>query len=260
MKVLSNGTVKLSPFLRPTPLEEAIPPIPLEEIKPFLNGSLVLDEDTLSDAPFIVAFTTEHMIGGQGDEVYVENLCPNFNLPPGVTISYAIYRPCGEYHDPINKRFLGYKASLVAYAELLRGGNPATILLTDIMQGVSLQDRVMPNNHPEFDLYFEPKAPSMPIQGSIIDLQGDYTQGAVGLVAVIDRGEDAGLGVYSRPRMVKNSLYRYVSQPPCKKQCIKIPPERIGEVMIFRTFTHTSFALVVRSIRVVGILDSVTNP
>ena len=268
LRVLSNGTVKLSPYLRPMPAEDPIPSIPLNDIRPFLNRSLVLDRDSLANAPYIVAFTTEHMLGGQGDQVYVKNLCPDhYNLPPGVTLSYAIYRPCGTYRDPINKRFLGYKAGLVGYAELVHGGDPATVLITDIVQGVKIQDRVMPNDHPDFDLYFEPKAPSMPIRGAIIDLLGDYTQGAVGLVAVIDRGRDAGvqdgdvLAIYSKPRLIPNTAYRFDQKKgPCQGPCIQLPPERLGEVMVFRTFTHTSIALVVRSIRAVTRLDTVTNP
>ena len=267
LKVLSNGTIKLSPNARPMPLDEAIPSIPLNDIKPFLNGSLVLDRDSLTDAPMIIAFTTEHMMAGQGDEVYVKNLCPKeYNLSPGMTISYAIYRPCGQYHDAVTKRRLGYKASLVAYAQLARGGDPATIFITDIIQGVRLQDRVMPNNHPEFDLYFEPKAPSMPINGAIIDVLGDFALGAVGLVTVIDRGADAGLqpgdvlGIYSKPRMVPNGAYRFNKKGPCQYPCVKIPPERVGEMMVFRTFTHTSVALVVRSTRAIKRFDTVTNP
>ncbi|WP_133128990.1 LysM peptidoglycan-binding domain-containing protein [Legionella nagasakiensis] len=257
LKVLSNGTIKLSPYMRPMPLEDAIPPIPLSDIRPFLDASLVLDKDSLVNAPYIIAFTTEHLLGGQGDEVYVKNLCPPVPRP-GTTFSYGIYRPCGEYIDPTTKCFLGYKAILVGYAELVKGGDPATILLTDIMQGVELKDRVMPNNHPEFAISFEPKAPNHSVHGAIIDLPGDYSQGAAGLVVVLNRGKDAGLqegdvlGVFSEGKMV--------SDPKCPPQCVQLPPERIGEVMIFRTFTHTSFALVVRSIRAVKPMDTVTNP
>lgn len=270
LKVLSNGTVRLSPYLRQTPLAEPIPPIPLTDIKPFLNGTLILDQDNLKEAPFIIAYTTEHMLGAQGDEVYVKNLCPDRQLPPGVTMSYSIFRRCGVYHDPVSKRLLGYKASLVGYAQLVRGGDPATVLLTDIIQGVRLQDRVVPNNNPDFDLYFDPKAPTMPVHGSIIDVLGDFKQGAVGLVAVINRGQDAGLqvgdvlGIYSRSRGVKNPLYHYSQKDskkaPCQFPCVKLPPERIGEVMVFRTFSKTSVALVVRSIRAIELLDIVTNP
>jgi hypothetical protein len=238
----------------------------LNDIKPFLDDSLILDRDTLADAPFVIAFMTEHLLGGQGDEVYVEHLCPKLPLPPGTTLSYVIYRRCGVYHDPATKRFLGYKASIVGYAEWVQGSDPAVVLLTDIVQGVRLKDRVLPNTHPDFDLYFEPKAPNFPVSGRIIDVLGDYKQGAEGLVTVINRGKDANvqagdvLGVYSKPRGVKDPFYRYSKKRPCRFPCVKLPPERIGEVMVFRTFSHTSLALVVRSIRAITMLDIVKNP
>ena len=265
LRVLSNGTVKLSPHTRPFPLEDPILPIPIEDIRPFLNGSLILDRDALEHAPAIIGFTNEHLMAGQGDEVYVENLCPN-PPPIGEIKTYSLYRRCGVYNDPITGNFLGYKASLVGYAELVRNGNPATIMITDIMQGVRLRDRVMPNTIPPFNFYFEPKTPLASVRGLIIDLAGDYTQGGVGLVAVLNRGHNAGLqpgdvlGVYSKPRQVPNTLFRYKQRGPCKRQCVTLPPERIGEVMVFRIFSQTSYALVVRSIRAITKLDTVTNP
>ncbi len=72
--------------------------------------------------------------------------------------------------------FLGYKAILIGYAELVRPGDPATVVLTDITEGVRLRDRVMPNTHPEFDLYFEPHAPKKRIKALIIDIPGDYSK------------------------------------------------------------------------------------
>jgi hypothetical protein len=246
IKVLSNGTIKLSPYMRPMPLDNPIPPIPLSEIKPFFNGSLVLDRDTLSNAPYVVAFTNEHMLGTQGEEVYVKNLCPAppRARPPGTTVSYAIYRQCGEYWDAVRNCSLGYKAVLVGYAELVKGCDPATIVLTDIVEGIKLLDKVMPNNHPDFDISFVPKTPAK--------------QGAVGLVVVIDRGKDAGLQAGDVLGIYSDGVGTY--DPKCPPDCIKLPPERVGEAMVFRTFTHTSFALVVRSIRAVKPNDKVTNP
>lgn len=266
LTVLTNGTVKLSPYMREMQPERAIPSIPLGDIKPFLDGSLILDHDILANAPAVVAFMTEHMLGGQGDEVYVKNLCPVPPSTPGTTFSYAIYRRCSSYHDPVTQKLLGYKATLVGYAELLAGGDPARIILTDIKYGVRLRDRVLPNNHPDFDIYFEPRTPVVRVKGLIIDLLDNFTQGAEGLVAVINRGKDAGLqpgdvlGVYSKPRPVRDMLYRYSKNGPCKFPCVKVPPERIGEILIFRTFTHTSVALVVRSTRAITFSDIVKNP
>lgn len=257
LHVLSNGTIKLSPHMRPMPAKPAIPAIPLSDIKPFLDASLVLDRDTLSNAPYILSFTTEHLLGGQGDEVYVKNLCPP-PVSPGTTISYGIYRPCGEYRDPLTKDFLGFKAIMVGYAKLVAGGDPATVVLTDIIQGVQLLDKVMPDNYPPFNLYFAPKAPRQMIQGMIVDLPGDYKQGAVGLVVVINQGKNAGLetgdvlAVYRQGDMVPN--------PKCPPECVQLPPQRLGEVMIFRTFSKTSFALVMRSVRAIKPMDMVRNP
>jgi hypothetical protein len=259
LRVLSNGTVKLSPSMQPIPQASAIPPIPLSEMEPFLDSSLVLDRDALINAPYVIAFRDEHLLVGQGDEVYVKNLCPRCNLAPGVSLSYGIYRPDGEYFNPFTKAFLGYKAKLVGYAELLRQGDPMTVVITDLTQGgIQLMDRVMPNTHKGFDVDFMPRAPSNLIRGLIIDALGDYRQGAEGLVVVLDRGTDyhlqAGdvLAVYTPAKRMK--------ELECPYGCVRIPRERVGEVMVFRTFTHTSFALVVRATRPIKIMDRVANP
>lgn len=262
IRVLSNGTIKMSPNARPIAIEDEIPPIPLGDIKPFLNESLVLDEDVLSRAPYVVAYMGERMLGGQGDQVYVKGLHCSKELPKGATIGYSLFRPGRNYIDPITKELLGYQASLVGYAELVAGGEPATILLTNINSGIKKEDKVLINNSPEFNLYFEPETPSTKVYGYIIDMPNGMpngnSQGAVGEVVVINLGEKSGLkpgdvlGIYGKLRTVPDPKNLLIP--------IKIPPERIGEAMVFRTFSKTSFALIVRSIRAVYLSDIVTNP
>jgi hypothetical protein len=262
LRVLSNGTIKLSPTTRPTPLEEVVPPISLGDIKPFLDKSLILDEDILIRAPYVVAYVGEHMVGGQGDEVYVKGLHPSKKLPVGGTIAYSIFRSGKNYIDPITNKLLGYKASLVGYGELLTGGDPATILLTSINVGIKKEDKVLINNSPEFDFSFEPAAPTTTVSGFIIELPDGMpngnSQSAVGGVAVISIGAESGLksgdvlGIYKKERTV--------SDPKNYLIPIVLPPERIGEAMVFRTFTKTCLALIVRSTRPVYLLDIVTNP
>ncbi|MCW8417731.1 LysM peptidoglycan-binding domain-containing protein [Fluoribacter dumoffii] len=262
LRVLSNGTVKLSPNARPMPLEEAVPPVPLSEIKPFLNESLILDQDILSKAPYIVALIGEHMIGGQGDEAYVRGLHPSRDLPTGGIPAYSIFRGGKNYEHPITKELLGYRADLVGYAELVAGGEPATILLTNINEGVKVQDSVLINNSPEFKLYFEPKAPQFFVKGFIIDMPDGMPNGnvqeAAGGVVVISLGGRDGLEAGDVLGIYRDS--GTVSDPKNKLYPIQLPPERIGEVMVFRVFTKASFALVVRSTRAVYLNNFVTNP
>lgn len=262
LRVLSNGTIKLSPHARPTDLEEAVPPIPLGDIRPFLNESLVLDEDVLSHAPYVVAFVGEHMLADQGVEVYVKGLHPSKELPTGGTLTYSIFREGRNFLDPVTKKIIGYKATLVGNGDLTAGGDPATVLITNIYSAVRKQDKVLINNSPEFDLYFQPETPSTTVSGFIIDLPvgmpSSNSQSAAGGVTVISIGAQNGLkagdvlGIFKRERFVKD--------PKNLLTPIKLPPERIGEAMVFRTFTKTSFALIVRSIRPVYLNDIVSNP
>lgn len=262
IRVLANKTVKLSPYTHPSNSCEAIPTVPLGDIKPFLNESLVLDEPILHRAPYIVAYMGEHMMGGQGDQVYVKGLHPSLEMPTGGTIAYSIFRKGPNYIDPLTNEILGYKASLVGNAELVAGGEPATVLLTSIIQGIQINDKVLVNNSPEFDLYYHPTAPSVPVNGFILDMPGDNADGisqeAIGAVIVINLGKAAGLkpgdvlGIYKKIRVVKD--------PKNKLIPIELPQERIGEAMIFRAFTKTSFALIVRSSSAIHLLDSVKNP
>ncbi|AWN73375.1 LysM domain-containing protein [Legionella anisa] len=262
IKVLSNGTIKLSPNIRPLPLDDPIPAIPLNEIRPFLNESLILDQDVINQAPYIVSLVGGHMLAGQGDKVYVKGLHPSRVLPVRGVPAYSVFRGGKDYVHPLTKELLGYRANLVANAELLAGGEPATILLTTINEGVKVEDSVMINNSSEFNLNFVPKAPQFLVKGFIIDMPnsmpGGSIEGAIGGLVVVSLGARDGLeagdvlAIYRKSRTVndpKNSLFP-----------IRLPPERIGEVMIFRVFTKTSFALIVRSTRPVYLLNLVANP
>lgn len=263
LRVLSNGTIKLSPTIRRREVEEKIPAIPLEDIKPFLTESLILDEPVLQRAPYVIALSREHMLGGQGDEIYVKGLHPSPIMPQGEQIEYSLFRPAKPYLDPITRRLLGFKATLVGYAELIAGGEPATIVLTGITAGVKKEDKVLINNSPEFDLYFAPSVPDTQVQGLIIELIASgmptgTTQGAVGSIVVLNIGAESGLkagdvlGVYAKSRRVIDPKNHLLS--------IQLPAERIGEALVFRPFTKTSFALIVRSTHAVYLLDTVTNP
>jgi hypothetical protein len=262
IKVLSNGTIKLSPNIRTSNYQEPIPPVQLGDIKAFLNESLILDEDILDRAPYVVGFMGEHMLGGQGDEVYVKGLHSSPEMPPGESIAYSIFRSGRNYFDPITKRILGFKANLVGYGELIAGGEPATVLLTSVNVGIQKEDKVLINNSPEFDFSFEPQTPTSYVKGYIIDIPSGMPTGnsqeALGGVVVISIGAESGLksgdvlGIYKKTRIVKDPKNQLIP--------IKLPPERIGEAMVFRTFSKASFALIVRATSAVYLLDSVTNP
>jgi hypothetical protein len=43
-------------------------------------------------------------------------------------------------------------------------------------------------------------------------------------------------------------------------ELVELPPEYVGDLMVFRVFERVSFALVMRSVRPADVYDTVTNP
>lgn len=255
LTVSRYGTYKLSPHARPRPAQKAVPPIHLTDIKPFLNRSRVLDSNELATAGYVIEYKGQHLRGSQDEQIYVKDLVARGKN----TLSYSIYRPQGMYLAPNSKnKVIGYKALFVGDAQLIKSGNPSTLELTEITQGIKITDRVIPNEKPAFDLYFEPKAPDSKVYGQIIDVLGGLDQVANDQVIVLDKGKmqklEAGdvIAIYLHQRFAKD--------PFNKEQVVALPKERIGEAMIFRTFRHTAFALVVNAHRSIKIGDSYTNP
>lgn len=255
LSVNRHGTYKLSPQIRIRPAQKAIPPINLSDIKPFLNRSRIFDIDELSSAGYVVAYKGAHLLGSQDEQIYVSNL----QQAPKSGLSYAIYRPGGIYKNPnFPKLGLGYKATFIGDAQLIAPGAPATLELTQITQGVKIKDRVLLNNKADFDLSFEPKAPSINTSGNVVETLSDYDHVATNQIVVIDKGKvnqlEAGdvLILWQKPRLIQD--------PMDKEKLITLPKEKLGEAMIFKTFTYASYALIVNSTRSIKAGDDYTSP
>lgn len=249
---LGPGVYKLSPQSRPKRLGSAVPTIPLGAIKPFLNGSIVMDHDQLRDAAYVVAYAGNHLIAGPDVEVYVKNLA---ELDRD---SYSFFRPGGEYIHPDTKESLGFLAVFVGRANIVKAGNPATLVVREINRGVKIRDRVIGTDNSDFDAFFQPTAPAQPIDGEIIDLFGALTQAGTNQVVVINRGERDGLEAGNVLAIAKGK--RVVKDPIHFKEQVLLPAERVGELMVFRTFKKVSFALIMNSTDPIKKSYPVTNP
>jgi LysM repeat protein len=68
-----NGA-RISPRLRSTAADGAIPTIPYTAIQAFLSRPTVLTAEQIRSLPYVLAFREEHIVGGAGHEIYVRNL------------------------------------------------------------------------------------------------------------------------------------------------------------------------------------------
>ncbi len=247
-----GGVIKLKPQIRRYPLDKAIPIIPLYVIEPFLTGSMVTSRDELNAAPYIVGLPEKHVTAGAGDQIYVEGLTAT-----KIGTEYSIFRKGQAYVDPETRGVIGYEAINTGFAQLLKAGNPATLLVTSTSREVLVGDRLQPASKAELSEDFYPTIPSRPIQGQIISVMDGVTLISQFQVVVIDRGNYSGVKVGN---LLDIDLLGRTIKDPVSGKKVKLPNEYAGQLMVFRVFEYTSFGVVLAAISPIHVLDIVATP
>lgn len=247
-----HPTVRLSPEVRSTPLDQAIPTIPIDAVQQFLTKPLVLDEDELENAGYVLESADEHIVTGTGDRIYGRGTSTDHDR-------YNILEPQDPYVDPDTGELLGHRALYVGEAHIERHGDPATLRLVETTREVSLGDRMLPVREEEVRSHFVPRAPETDIEGKIISVVDGVSQIGQYQVVVINRGEREGLKAGDVLRIQQaGALVR--DRFGEEKEKVQLPNEDAGTLLVFRTFDKVSYGLVMEATRAIHVMDIVTNP
>ncbi len=254
LSLLRGTTVKLSPRIRSTPGNSAIPAIPVDAIQPFLTKPYVMDKEALDAAPYVVAFDDEHIVGANNIKAYVRSIESDKQR------RFDVVRPGKAYKDAESGELLGYEALYIGASQLTRTGNPATVMLTKMELETLDGDRLLPIAEDIPVTTFHPAPPEAQVSGSIIDVLNGVSQIGQFNVVVLDRGAVDGLkpGHVLAVDHIGETVFDKVSEAP--SDTVKLPNEPAGTLMVFRTFPRVSFGLIMSATRAINVLDRVTNP
>jgi hypothetical protein len=247
---------RLSPQIRTEPLP---PPaeMPIQSLHQFLIRPRVVSEEQLDQAAYILASQDDRLVFGAGDRVYVRGMAD-----AEAEERYSIFRKGAELRDPATDELLGFEAIPVGDGEVVRGGDPATINITRSDREALKGDRMMPLDNSDQDFVFTPHAPPANVDGRVISLFDAISQIARFQVAVINLGERNGieqghvLATYQSGRVVQDHFAGSVG----RGEPVRLPDERIGVMMVFRTFEKVSYALVMESTRPIQVGDALRHP
>jgi hypothetical protein len=264
--VSNPGVLRLDPRLRSEQLENAIPTIPYSAIAAFLSRPTVMSEDEIRHAPYVLAFRDMHQVAGSGIEVYVKNLSAQPNS------RYAVMHVAVPLHDPDDGKLLGYEGIYTATALVERPGEPAKALLIDPARETLAGDRLL-SQDTETPLTFTPHPPSGDVHGRIIDVVGGTDLVGQFEVVVINRGKHHGLepgtvlaidgqgdtvrDLYRGGRSIVNTTNGFNSS---FVPTVKLPDERAGTLLVFKTYDRLSFCLIVGASDTIRVGDPVRNP
>lgn len=249
----SRGTVRLSPQVRREALAEAIPTIPLGKINSFLLSNRIVDDAAeLERAPYILAGNAERVVSGAGDRIYARG---DFAAGPAV---YGLFRRGKVYSDPKSGEVLGINLDDIGSAEVVaQEDDIATLRLTRTTQEVRLADRLLPTEARQISSTFMPAAPVEAIDGLILDVPRGVTQVGLLDVVTLDKGRRDGLdeghvlAVYKTGETVRDRV---------TGERIKVPDERAGLLMVFRSYDKLSYGLVLMAQRQLAVGDKIRNP
>lgn len=175
-----------------------------------------------------------------------------------------------------NVHFLGYEGLQTGTVRVTRAGDPASALLLASDIEVRPGDLVLPLDDKPYDSRYVPHPPLQVPAGMRVIAFTDTVDPSGGMVAgrdqvlALSHGAADGVEngqVYSifHPGETVNDRFDY-SPESAKKffhpndAKVKLPEEYVGHVMVFRTFEHVSYGLVVDGVKPVHLFDPLYDP
>lgn len=300
LRLLSERTVTLEPSVREEALEKAaIPTIQPNIITPFLTQPLVIENEGLSSAPTIIGGPDNRLALTPGSKIYANKIedgdglqwhvyrpgksliDPDTRKPLGIEAVYLGDAKLSKYGEPATLELLRAKEEIFTQDKLVVAPDtiqnafipraPETEVLGRI---ISIYDGVAETG-----------------RNSVVAINRGSTEGLEeGHVLSINRvgrliqktdAKDAKGKRIERPVKWERpdpTPYRWgeplkpeEAEAEAKKQAeklaqpvdpmmVKLPDERIGLLMIFRTFEHVSYGLIMQSSEPINVLDLVKTP
>lgn len=254
---LLKQTVTLEPGVIVTPIkDEAISTIQPDVILPFLTKPLMVEPEVLEKSPRIVAAQDNRLVLSPGTRIYVKN------LPETSDKRYwSIYRPGKAILDPVTGEILGTEANYLGEAQVIKQGSPATLNVSKAIEEIFVKDRLVESAE-SFENSFLPHAPEKMINGQIIKIPSGVAETSVGNVVMINRGSKDGLETGHVLSIQRAS--RVIMDPEATKNAedreIRIPEERVGLLMIFKTYQRVSYGLIMQASTSIYAVDKVSTP
>jgi len=293
LRLVKLETVKRQPQVRIEPLApKPVPTIPPAVIEPFLSKPLVVGQAELDAAPRISATQENRVAIGAGNIFYASGITQDQG------VNWQVFRRGDPLVDSETKELLGYVAVYLGEARVLKFAEESTVELTKSSQEVYIGDRLVPAAKEAPNFGYVPRAPQQSLRGRIVSAYGSLGEAGPLSIVTLSKGRSDGLEVghvlaiyrsqstaryemrtsplfglqgptgsdrpvvYHSEQLVPRdgSLFGRTTTPITGAEIAKLPDERYGLVMVFRTFDRASFAIVMQASRPVALNDLVTNP
>ena len=297
---------EFGPRVRREKLDDAITTVALSDVIAFLEKPRILDISEIEGMPYVLALEENRLRSTTGQVAYVRGL----DVAPGTQVfilrpTFAYYdvsrpddnrreirRPNRRHEWDSNRNrfeprlwdesvmdgwrrrrgeYLGHEVLEVGVGEVLRGGDPHTVLVQYGDFEVKKGDLVSLTPPDPFDLTFYPRAPeSVPENMRVLSFTDALAVVGPKQVVAFNKGAREGVengqvyAIFQPGAFVRDTIRHPVGQPRTlfrpSRADVELPEEFVGHVMVFRTFDKVSYGLVMDGIRPIHLNDVARAP
>jgi len=240
---VGGPATRLNPLLRSRPLDGPIETIPYGELAAFLSRPSLMSAQDVKAAPYVLSLRDDHMVAGAGNDIYVRKLDGANGARYNVLHLAQPLKVAG--HGTV-----GYLAQFAGVAEVSKQGDPARALLTESAREVLTGDVLIPEaSNLVTDL--RPHRPTAKIDSRILAVVNGVLLAGQFQVVAISGGSAEGvepghvLKVLEAPKGVADRCAHIEGSGTCRNfRDAKLPQETAGNLLVFRSFDHMSYALI----------------
>ena len=255
LRLQRGNTVKLSPQVRSSPLEDAITMLPFEAIAGFLARPDMISKEEREAAPYVLTAEDQHLVSAAGMDLYVRGNTAS------VGSNVFIMNIGEELVDPDDGDVLGYEGRYVGQARVDQVGDPSTVHMLASHKEAKTGDLLF-YEPTSFPAYFTPHAPDFEVDGQVIAVAGGNTMAGQFQVVAFNRGSRHGiepghiLSAWNRGATVRDTVKGGFTGG----EKVQLPDTYAGRIGVFKVLDRMSYGLVLNAESEIRKLDAIRKP
>ena len=238
---MRNGREVVSPQVHESELVRSVSNQAANAIRDFTQSPHVMANDELENAAYVLGTTDGRIASASGDEIYARGFGDKLQE------TYSVFRPSEPLIDPDTGAVLGYEAKRVSDAKMTRGGDPVTLELFNSTQETLKGDRLVAKQDAVSDNPV-PIAADPSTNAKVISMYDSLSRAAQHQVVVLNKGTVEGMRAGSMLEVASGhtAVYDDLANEG-KGEYVELPERVKGNAIVFRSFQHVSYALILQA-------------
>lgn len=244
-------SVQLKPRMRQLPYSAAIYSVLSDDLFKLIQNVLIYDTlEEYQSLPYVISFGENRSVAHEGELAYTKGIDIRDDY-----FEYSLLRHGKTLIHPETKEQIGVEAFVNGRAIVQKFGDPQTIQIKESLTSVEINARLIPLVGIDLPSIIDVKYPSRPMTGYILSIEDDLSVGGAYMPVTISLGSVDCLKLGNVLDLVEKKIE---VTDPNKKNKIKLPLTKIGEVMVYKVGKRISLGIITYSDRSIVVGDKLT--